>query len=153
MRKVQTISLEFVTSLFQVIDQNQIGVPDEESSWFISNLPNFTCLWVQTTAKQSLLEVTFTIDADPWSKYFTALLLGLLSEFTSLSGKSSVEKLNPLTMDLIFEKKVTWGSVSWIKYVMNVVSRSLGGKWGMMTNDGDCSTRHFQWILHKWHLH
>ena len=31
MRKVQTISLEFVTSLFQVIDQNQIGVPDEES--------------------------------------------------------------------------------------------------------------------------
>ena len=38
-----------------------------------------------------------------------------LSELTSHSGESSVEKLNPLTVDSIFAKKVTWSSEWFIK--------------------------------------
>ena len=69
---------------------------------------------MSTEQKALHLVITFTTMLSTGQNTLQ-FLSEFLSEFTSHSGESSVEKLNPLTVDSIFAKKVTWSSEWFIK--------------------------------------
>lgn len=83
-----------VADLFQVYQILHIGMSTEQKA-----LPLVITFTTMLSTGQNTLQ----------------FLSEFLSEFTSHSGESSVEKLNPLTVDSIFAKKVTWSSEWFIK--------------------------------------